>query len=168
MSSSNRLLFGMGDNDFEQMILQNSLTFDLLDSIDDYQFYTLGEDLKLKRGNLGNIITFDGSLNVNVDNNLTVGGNFTNSGNLITGGNLTIGGDLEVNDIEVNIIKIGDSFITSNDDLDVVSQTIDYPTYSPYDSIPTQSLIITNVPSYEPLSKINVGYFQIILMETLI
>jgi GH18 family chitinase len=94
-----------------------------------------------------------------VDNNLTVGGNFTNSGNLITGGNLTIGGDLEVNDIEVNIIKIGDSFITSNDDLDVVSQTIDYPTYSPYDSIPTQSLIITNVPSYEPLSKINVGYF---------
>jgi hypothetical protein len=81
MSKSNRLLFGMGDNDFEQMILQNSLTFDLLDSIDDYQFYTLANDLKLKKGD-SNIITFDGSSNVIVENNLTVSGTMSLTGNV--------------------------------------------------------------------------------------
>tara|TARA_R110000803_G_scaffold183046_1_gene245414 strand:- start:61 stop:2904 length:2844 start_codon:yes stop_codon:yes gene_type:complete len=73
---SNRLLLGYGDEDFENLVLQNSLTFDLLDSIDDYQFYTLGGDLKLKKG-ASDIITFDANSNVVINNDLTLNGTFS-------------------------------------------------------------------------------------------
>ncbi len=60
---SNRLLFGLGDEDFENLIIQNSLKFDLLDSIDDYEFKSVGNSLKINKGD-NDIISFTNDGNV--------------------------------------------------------------------------------------------------------
>ena len=113
MSRNNRLLFGYGDNDFESLVLQNMLKFDLLESIDDYEFYTQNSDLKIRKGN-SEIITFDSNSDITIHNNLSVNGNITfNKNNLVDPTIKTIGLTNSGADYEISASDDIGSLITS-------------------------------------------------------
>ena len=128
---NNRHLFGLSNNNFEDLMIQNMLKFDVLDSIEDYDFRVSDGELKLFKGN-NEIFAFSENNNK---------------------------GEADTNRLECINIKLGDAEITTHRDLDVTPISIDYGIYSPYDVIPTQLLNISNIKSYEPLSKVNIGYF---------
>ena len=129
MSKSNRHLFGLGDNDFENLILQNMLKFDVLDSIDDFEFRVVGQELKLFKGEteVFSLSNKEGEIDVNVLN-------------------AKIG------------IDIGDTSIRTNVDLEPTSLNIDYNTYNPYGEIPISGAIISQTKPYEQLSRLNIAY----------
>jgi hypothetical protein len=72
---SNRHLFGFGDDDFQNLILQNSLKFDVLGSIEDYDFRVEGDYLKIYKGDT-ELMSFSSS-EISISGNLNVSGTFS-------------------------------------------------------------------------------------------
>ena len=120
---SNKHLFGMGDEEFESLILSNALKFDVLDSIDDFEFRTVNDELKLFKGDK-EIFSFSA----------------------------------EDESIKINSIDLGHATITTNNDLDPTTSTIDYDTYNPYGAIGPNTTNLTSTPIYEQLCRRNIAY----------
>ena len=98
--------------------------------------------------------------NLNVTGNLEVNGSFTFAQDINVTGSMN-SNDLTVSDfVKAEELRVRDSIITSNIDLNVTQTTIDYSTYNPYGAVTTNTISVNNPQKYQNLSKINAVYFS--------
>ena len=158
------LLRGESDNYKLDLYIQQTLNFDT----------TLNDDISydIQENDNSELTIYRNYNNVSIDK-LTIGDtNTTIKNNLIIRDNLSVSGDtsftgdLNINNLTTNTyvkteeLRIRDSIITSNVDLNITQTIIDYSTYNPYGSINATSVSVLNPKEYQNLTKLNVAYIS--------